>query len=68
MAVKPYILPVCDKCGSPWLPADWTPEDDPRVHERERRDKGEPPLRCGKCKSVGWDAVFVGDRRRKDNR
>jgi hypothetical protein len=68
MAVKPYILPVCDKCGRPWLPDGWEPESDPRVIERLRREKGQPPLRCGYCKQAGWDKNFVGDRRLKGNR
>lgn len=54
MAVGTYVLPICDGCNLPWLPVGWTQDSDPR-HLRE----GAKPLRCGKCKSIGWDREFV---------
>jgi hypothetical protein len=54
MAVGIYTLPICDGCKLPWLPVGWTQDSDPR-NLRE----GTKPLRCGKCKSIGWDREFV---------
>lgn len=54
MAVGTYNLPICDLCELPWLPVGWTQDSDPR-NLRE----GAKPLRCGKCKSIGWDREFV---------
>jgi hypothetical protein len=51
MAVGIYTLPICDGCKLPWLPVGWTQDSDPRNPEK--------PLRCGKCKSIGWDREFV---------
>lgn len=50
MAVGTYKLPICDGCKLPWLPVGWSQDSDPRV-----LPKGAKPLRCGKCKSSGWD-------------
>ena len=51
MAIRSYNLPVCDGCSRPWLPDGWTPESNPRGPEGEK-------LRCGKCKSKGWDRNY----------
>lgn len=51
MAAGIYTLPICDGCKLPWLPVGWTQDSDPRNPEK--------PLRCGKCKSIGWDREFV---------
>ena len=50
MAVGTYTLPICDGCNLPWLPARWKQDSDPR-----NLPTGTKPLRCGKCKSIGWD-------------
>lgn len=55
MAVGLYKLPICDGCETPWLPQKWTPESDPRDPAR--------PLRCGKCKSSGWDRKHNAEAR-----
>lgn len=51
MAVGTYKLPICDGCKLPWLPVGWTQDSDPRNPDK--------PLRCGKCKSIGWDREFT---------
>ena len=50
MAVGTYTLPICDGCKLPWLPVGWSQDSDPR-----NLPSGAKPLRCGKCKSSGWD-------------
>lgn len=65
MAIEVIVLPKCDVCGELWLPQPGLARDDPRKYDAERRAKGEPPLRCGKCKSPQWDRNYTGDRRRK---
>lgn len=54
MAVGTYTLPICDGCKLPWLPVGWTQDSDPR-----NLPEGSKPLRCGKCKSIGWDREYV---------
>ena len=54
MAVGTYTLPICDGCKLPWLPVGWTQDSDPRA-----LPAGVKPLRCGKCKSIGWDREHV---------
>ena len=66
MALKAFVLPVCDVCGKAWLPEEGPARDDPRAFDRKQRADGNPPLRCGKCKSIGWDRNYTGDRRRKN--
>lgn len=72
MAIERFKLPVCDVCGKAWLPdedAEYkgiSARQDPRGYDEARRADGEPPLRCGKCKAIGWDRIFTGDRRKKD--
>jgi hypothetical protein len=57
MAVGIYKLPICDSCGLPWLPNKWKPSSDPRDPKR--------PLRCGKCKSSGWDREHNAEVRKE---
>jgi hypothetical protein len=57
MAVGIYKLPICDSCGLPWLPNKWKPSSDPRDPKR--------PLRCGKCKSSGWDREHNAESRKE---
>lgn len=54
MATGTYILPICDGCKLPWLPVGWTQDSDPRS-----LPEGAKPLRCGKCKSLGWDREYA---------
>ena len=54
MAVGTYKLPICDGCKLPWLPVGWTQDSDPR-----QLPEGAKPLRCGKCKTIGWDREHV---------
>lgn len=58
MAVGTYKLPICDGCKLPWLPVGWTLESDPRTHVGK-------PLRCGKCKSIGWDKEYTAALRKE---
>jgi hypothetical protein len=66
MALKAYTLPVCDVCGEAWFPEKGPARDDPRAYDQNQRAQGLPPLRCGKCKSFGWDRIYKGDKRRKN--
>lgn len=66
MALKAFVLPVCDVCGQAWLPEPGPAREDPRKYDREQRAAALPPLRCGKCKATGWDRNYTGDRRRKN--
>ena len=59
MAVGTFTLPICDGCKLPWLPVGWSQESDPRV-----LPKGAKPLRCGKCKSSGWDREHNAEMRK----
>jgi hypothetical protein len=59
MAIGIYKLPVCDSCGLPWLPTKWTPDSDPRDPAKT--------LRCGKCKSSGWDREHNAEVRKEEN-
>ena len=52
MAIGTYTLPICDLCKLPWLPVGWKQDTDPRAPNGK-------PLRCGKCKSIGWDREYV---------
>lgn len=60
MAVGTYKLPICDGCGLPWLPVGWTQDADPR-----NLPEGSKPLRCGKCKSAGWDKLHNAEVRKE---
>jgi len=42
-----------------WLPVGWSQDSDPRV-----LPKGAKPLRCGKCKSSGWDREHNAEMRK----
>jgi hypothetical protein len=53
MAVGIYTLPICDGCKLPWLPTGWKQDSDPRNPKK--------PLRCGKCKSSGWDRDYKAE-------
>lgn len=59
MAVGTYKLPICDGCKLPWLPVGWTQDSDPR-HLAE----GAKPLRCGKCKTIGWDREHMKEMKK----
>ena len=59
MAVGTYTLPICDGCKLPWLPTGWTQDSDPR-----NLAAGAKPLRCGKCKSSGWDREHNAEMRK----
>ena len=54
MAVGTFTLPICDLCKLPWLPVGWTQDSHPRS-----LPAGVKPLRCGKCKTAGWDREHV---------
>jgi hypothetical protein len=72
MSIVNMNLPHCDVCNEPWLPQKSSVHNgisarqDPRAYDDACRKDGAPGLRCGKCKSTGWDKDFTGDRRRKD--
>ena len=61
MAIGIFILPICDACHRPWLPDGWKPGDDPRTLAGGRT------LRCGKCKSSGWDREYNAAQRKKES-
>ncbi len=63
MAVGTYKLPICDGCKLPWLPVGWTQDSDPREYDAKQKTSGGKPLRCGKCKSSGWDRVHNAEMR-----
>jgi hypothetical protein len=66
MALIQMTLPLCDVCGEPFLPRKGPARDDPRGYNLlTKLDPKLPPMRCGKCKSFGWDSNFLGDRRKK---
>ena len=60
MAVKTFSLPICDECGKAWLPDEGPARDDIRSYDAAERAKGKvgKPVRCGKCKSTKWDAIY----------
>jgi hypothetical protein len=62
MAVGTYTLPICDGCNLPWLPVGWQQDSDPR-----NLPEGSKPLRCGKCKSAGWDKLHNAEERKAAN-
>jgi hypothetical protein len=60
MAVGTYTLPICDRCKRPWLPNKWKQDSNPRGPEGSG-------LRCGKCKSLGWDRKHEEQVKRDTN-
>jgi hypothetical protein len=66
MALKAFLVPVCDVCGKAWLPEEGPAREDPRKYDATQRANSLLPLRCGKCKSVGWDREYTGDRRKRN--
>lgn len=64
MAIGKFTLPICDGCRKPWLPDGWTPESDPRAYDAEQKAAGGRTLRCGKCKTSGWDREYSSEQRK----
>jgi hypothetical protein len=60
MGLNSRQLPVCDSCGKEWLPEEGPAREDPRGYAITRWLNGEPPVRCGKCKTPYWDREFTG--------
>ena len=67
MAIGKFTLPICDGCRKPWLPDGWTPESDPRAYDAEQKAAGGRTLRCGKCKTSGWDREYSSEQRKNSS-
>ena len=68
MAVGIYKLPICDGCKLPWLPTGWQQDSEPREHDAKQKAAGGKTLRCGKCKSGGWDREYNAKMRKAESK